>query len=59
VTDITSLLKAVDPGDPHAAAQFLLQLVSDDLRRLAHEAPGLITTNGNATVYVPRAGARP
>jgi RNA polymerase sigma factor (TIGR02999 family) len=44
VTEITSLLKAVEPGDPQAAAQ-LLQLVYDDLRRLAahrlaHEAPG-------------------
>jgi RNA polymerase sigma factor (TIGR02999 family) len=44
VTEIASLLKAVEPGDPQAAAQ-LLQLVYDDLRRLAahrlaHEAPG-------------------
>jgi RNA polymerase sigma factor (TIGR02999 family) len=45
VTEITSLLKAVEPGEPQAAAQ-LLHLVYDDLRRLAahrlaHEAPGL------------------
>jgi RNA polymerase sigma factor (TIGR02999 family) len=44
MTDVTSLLNALEPNDPHAAAQ-LLQLVYDDLRRLAayrlaHEAPG-------------------
>ena len=44
MTDVTSLLNTLEPGDPHAAAQ-LLQLVYDDLRRLAahrlaHEAPG-------------------
>jgi RNA polymerase sigma factor (TIGR02999 family) len=44
MTDITSLLDALEPGDPAAAAQ-LLPLVYDDLRRLAarhlaHEAPG-------------------
>ena len=44
MTDITSLLGTLEPGDPHGAAQ-LLQLVYDDLRRLAahrlaHEAPG-------------------
>jgi RNA polymerase sigma factor (TIGR02999 family) len=44
MTDVTSVLDALEPGDPHAAAQ-LLQLVYDDLRRLAahrlaHEAPG-------------------
>jgi RNA polymerase sigma factor (TIGR02999 family) len=42
--DVTSLLNTVGSGDPGAAAQ-LLQLVYDDLRRLAahrlaHEAPG-------------------
>jgi RNA polymerase sigma factor (TIGR02999 family) len=42
--DLASLLKTVGSGDPDAAAQ-LLQLVYDDLRRLAahrlaHEAPG-------------------
>src|SRR5437868_3739792 len=44
MTDVTHLLNTVGPGDPGAAAQ-LLQLVYDDLRRLAahrlaHEAPG-------------------
>jgi RNA polymerase sigma factor (TIGR02999 family) len=42
--DLTHLLNTVGSGDPEAAAQ-LLQLVYDDLRRLAarrlaHEAPG-------------------
>jgi hypothetical protein len=42
--DVTLLLNNVGSGDPGAAAQ-LLQLVYDDLRRLAarrlaHEAPG-------------------
>ena len=42
--DVAHLLKTVGTGDPDAAAQ-LLQLVYDDLRRLAarrlaHEAPG-------------------
>jgi RNA polymerase sigma factor (TIGR02999 family) len=44
VPDVTLLLNTVGTGDPDAAAQ-LLQLVYDDLRRLAahrlaHEAPG-------------------
>jgi RNA polymerase sigma factor (TIGR02999 family) len=44
MSEVTSVLNALEPGDPHAAAQ-LLQLVYDDLRRLAahrlaHEAPG-------------------
>jgi len=42
VTEITLILNGMEPGDPHAAA-VLLQLVYDDLRRLAahrlaHEA---------------------
>jgi RNA polymerase sigma factor (TIGR02999 family) len=44
MSEVTILLEAVQPGDPHTAAQ-LLPLVYDDLRRLAahrlaHEAPG-------------------
>src|SRR5262245_61967814 len=44
MTHRAQLLNALEPGDPHAAAQ-LLPLVYDDLRRLAahrlaHEAPG-------------------
>jgi len=44
MSDVTLLLKAMQPGDPHAAAE-LLPLVYDELRRLAahrlaHEAPG-------------------
>jgi RNA polymerase sigma factor (TIGR02999 family) len=44
MNEVTSVLNALEPGDPHAAAQ-LLQLVYDDLRRLAahrlaHETPG-------------------
>jgi hypothetical protein len=34
MTDVTLLLKTLEPGDPHAAAE-LLQLIYDDLRRLA------------------------
>lgn len=42
--DATRILRAIDEGDPHAAAQ-LLPLVYDELRRLAarrlaHEKPG-------------------
>jgi RNA polymerase sigma factor (TIGR02999 family) len=44
MSDVTTLLDAVQSGDPEAPAQ-LFQLVYDDLRRLAahrlaHEAPG-------------------
>jgi RNA polymerase sigma factor (TIGR02999 family) len=44
MSDVTSLLDAIQAGDPHSAVQ-LLPLVYDDLRRLAahrlaHEAPG-------------------
>jgi RNA polymerase sigma factor (TIGR02999 family) len=44
MSDVTVVLDAIQTGDPNAAAQ-LLQLVYDDLRRLAahrlaHEAPG-------------------
>ena len=44
MSDVTSLLNALQPDDPAAAAE-LLPLVYDDLRRLAahrlaHEAPG-------------------
>jgi RNA polymerase sigma factor (TIGR02999 family) len=44
MTEVTHLVNALGPGDPHAAAE-LLPLVYDDLRRLAarrlaHEAPG-------------------
>jgi RNA polymerase sigma factor (TIGR02999 family) len=44
MADVTYLLSAVEAGEPHAAEQ-LLTLVYDDLRRLAahrlsHEAPG-------------------
>jgi hypothetical protein len=44
MSEVTVLLNAAQPGDPHAAAQ-LLPLVYDELRRLAahrlaHEAPG-------------------
>jgi RNA polymerase sigma factor (TIGR02999 family) len=44
MSEVTSLLNAIQDGDPQAAAQ-LLPLVYDDLRRLAahrlaHEAPG-------------------
>jgi RNA polymerase sigma factor (TIGR02999 family) len=44
MSEVTSILNAIQGGDPHAAAQ-LLPLVYDDLRRLAahrlaHEAPG-------------------
>jgi RNA polymerase sigma factor (TIGR02999 family) len=44
MNDVTQLLNALEPGDPHASAQ-LLALVYDELRRLAaqrlsHEAPG-------------------
>jgi|SRR5579871_3132952 len=44
MTDVTSILSAIEHGDPRAAKQ-LLPLVYDELRklaaeRLAHEAPG-------------------
>jgi RNA polymerase sigma factor (TIGR02999 family) len=44
MTDVTLLLDTLEPGDPHAAAE-LLQLIYDDLRRLAahrlaQEEPG-------------------
>src|SRR5207302_5617212 len=44
MTEITHVLKAIDAGDPHAAAQ-LLPLVYEELRqlaaqRLAQEKPG-------------------
>ena len=45
MSDVSQLLKAINQGDPQAAAQ-LLPLVYDELRRLAaqklvHESPGL------------------
>jgi DNA-directed RNA polymerase specialized sigma24 family protein len=44
MSDVTRILNAIEPGDPHAAGQ-LLPLVYDELRRLAaqrlrSEAPG-------------------
>jgi len=44
MSDVTSILSAIEQGDPHAAGQ-LLPLVYDELRklaaaRLAHEKPG-------------------
>src|SRR5262249_28743469 len=44
MNDVTHILSAIEPGDPHAAAQ-LLPLVYDELRKLAaqklaREAPG-------------------
>ena len=44
MSDVTSILSAIEQGDPHAAEQ-LLPLVYDELRklaaaRLAHEKPG-------------------
>jgi hypothetical protein len=50
VSDVTHILRALDRGDPQAAAQ-LLPLVYDELRklatqRLAHEAPGQTAGGG-------------
>jgi RNA polymerase sigma factor (TIGR02999 family) len=52
--DVTTILNAIEQGDPHAAAQ-LLPLVYDELRRLAahklaHEKPGQ-TLDATALVH--------
>jgi RNA polymerase sigma factor (TIGR02999 family) len=54
MSDLTHLLKAIDAGDPQAAAQ-LLPLVYDELRqlaaqKLAHEKPGQ-TLDATALVH--------
>jgi hypothetical protein len=38
MTDVTHILSAIEQGDPHAAQQ-LLPLVYDELRKLAAEKP--------------------
>src|SRR5207244_12330212 len=54
MSEVTSILSAIQAGDPHAAEQ-LLPLVYDELRclaaqRLAHEKPGQ-TLNATALVH--------
>jgi len=54
MSDLTSIMNAIDAGDPHAAAQ-LLPLVYGELRqlaaqRLAHEKPGQ-TLDATALVH--------
>src|SRR5262245_47925237 len=56
MADVTLLLSAIDSGDPLAAEQ-LLTLVYDDLRRLAAHrlAISFMARNGEASASVPRA----
>src|SRR5262249_44969229 len=62
MSEVTPLPDALPPGDAAAAAQ-LLPLVYDDLRRLAHEAPGQTLHPGGlargAYLRVVGAGAEP
>jgi RNA polymerase sigma factor (TIGR02999 family) len=64
MSDVTSILSAIDAGDPHAAAQ-LLPLVYDELRKLAagymaNEAPGhtLVATALVHEAYLRLVGER-
>ena len=57
MSDVTSILSAIEQGEPHAAEQ-LLPLVYDELRRLAaerlaHEKPGQ-TLQATGLVHEPK-----